>query len=62
MDAFKVINNREHRKSSEKVYELHHEYPKSKDLNIFRITKVEDVRADIDVIGTLVKTCCLHKK
>lgn len=63
LDAFKILNSREHRISRRKVYELYIEYEKNKDVGIFdNIPEVVDVRADFDVIGTLVKSGNINEK
>ena len=63
LDAFKILNNREHRSSRRKVYELYLEYEKNKDVGIFDDSpEVVDVRADFDVIGTLVKSGNIDEK
>jgi len=57
LDAFRILNTRTHRSSRKKVYELYREYKQNNDLRIFdNIEEVEDVRADFDVIGLLVKS------
>jgi hypothetical protein len=61
-DAFNVLNNREHRQSRKKVYQSYSEYEKNKDIKIFDNPQVEEVRADIDVIGMLVKTGNIDKE
>src|SRR5213596_1579971 len=63
LDAFKILNTREHRSSRRKVYELYLEYEKNKDVSIFdNSPEVVDVRADFDVIGTLVKSGNINEK
>src|SRR5574341_2577171 len=63
LDAFKILNSREHRISRRKVYELYIEYEKNKDVGIFdNVPEVVDVRADFDVIGTLVKSRNIDEK
>ena len=63
LDAFKILNTREHRSSRRKVYELYLEYEKNKDIRIFDDSpEVVDVRADFDVIGTLVKSGNINEK
>src|SRR4249920_245503 len=63
LDAFKILNNREHRSSRRKVYELYLEYEKNKDVLIFDDSpEVVDVRADFDVIGTLIKSGNIDEK
>jgi len=63
LDAFKILNTREHRTSRRKVYELYIEYEKNKDVGIFdNVPEVVDVRADFDVIGTLVKSRNIDEK
>jgi len=63
LDAFKILNSREHRNSRKKVYELYREYEQSNDLGIFDDkAEVEDVRADFDVIGILVKSGNIDKE
>jgi hypothetical protein len=61
-DAFNVLNNREHRQSRKKVYQSYSEYEKNKDIKIFDNPQVEEVRADIDIIGMLVKTGNIDKE
>lgn len=61
-DAFKILNNSEHRNSRKKVYELHHEFQETGNLYIFHdVPEVENVRADFDVIGVLVKNKNIDK-
>jgi len=63
LDAFKILNSREHRTSRRKVYELYIEYEKNKDVGIFDGSpEVVDVRADFDVIGTLVESGNINEK
>ena len=63
LDAFKILNTREHRTSRRKVYELYIEYEKNKDVTIFNnVPEVVDVRADFDVIGTLIKSRNIDEK
>lgn len=63
LDAFKILNTREHRISRRKVYELYLQYEKSNDVTIFdNSPEVVDVRADFDVIGTLVKSGNIEEK
>lgn len=63
LDAFKILNTREHRTSRRKVYELYIEYEKNNEVAIFEgIPEVVDVRADFDVIGTLVKSRNIDEK
>src|SRR5437867_8416722 len=63
LDAFKILNTREHRSSRRKVYELYLEYEKNKDIRIFDDSpEVVDVRADFDIIGTLVKSGNINEK
>jgi hypothetical protein len=63
LDAFKILNTREHRSSRKKVYALYIEYEKNKDIRIFDDSpEVVDVRADFDVIGTLVKSGNINEK
>ena len=60
-DAFKILNNSEHRNFRKKVYELHHEFQETGKLDIFYdIPEVENVRADFDLIGVFVKNKNLH--
>jgi hypothetical protein len=61
-DAFKILNSRDHRNSRRRVYELHNEYLKNKNLAVFDQVEVEDVRADFDVIGILVKSGNVDKE
>ena len=61
-DAFKILNNSEHRNSRKKVYELHHEFQETGNLYIFHdVPEVENFRADFDVIGVLVKNKNIDK-
>ncbi len=63
LDAFKILNTREHRTSRRKVYELFIAYEKSTDIEIFdNVPEVVDVRADFDVIGILVKSRNIDEK
>jgi hypothetical protein len=63
LEAFKILNTREHRSSRKKVYELYLRYEKSKDVTVFENSaEVIDVRADFDVIGTLVKSGNVNEK
>jgi hypothetical protein len=62
VDAFNVLNTTRSRKSRRIVYELHAEYEENKNVRIFRGKKeVEDVRADFDVLGKLVRTDNINK-
>jgi len=57
------LNSREHRTSRRKVYELCIEFEKNKDVGIFDGSpEVVDVRADFDVIGTLVESENINEK
>jgi hypothetical protein len=61
-DAFKILNNSEHRNFRKKVYELHHEFQETGKLEIFRdVPEVENVRADFDVLGVLIKNKNIDK-
>ena len=63
LDAFRILNTREHRTSRRKVYDLYLQYEKNKDVRIFdNNPEVVDVRADFDVIGTLVKSGNINEK
>ena len=63
LDAFKIIDSREHRTSRKKVYDLYREYEKNNDLTIFdHVPEVEDVRADFDVIAALIKSGNVDKE
>jgi hypothetical protein len=63
LDAFKILNTREHRTSRTKVYELYIQYERNKDVTIFdNNPEVVDVRADFDVIGTLIKSGNVDEK
>lgn len=64
LDAFKILNSREHRTSRKKVYQLNEEYKTQthKDLKIFHKPQVEDVRADFDIIGSLIKSGNIDKE
>ena len=63
LDAFRILNTREHRTSRRKVYDLYIEYEKNKDVRTFdNSPEVVDVRADFDVIGTLVKSGNINEK
>lgn len=63
LDAFRILNTREHRMSRRKVYDLYLQYEKNKDVRIFdNNAEVVDVRADFDVIGTLVKSGNINEK
>ncbi|MGI0031664.1 MAG: DUF4760 domain-containing protein [Nitrososphaeraceae archaeon] len=62
VDAFNVLNTTRSRKSRRIVYELHAEFEENKNVRIFRGKKeVEDVRADFDVLGKLVRTDNINK-
>jgi hypothetical protein len=61
-DAFKVLNTDQHRNYRNRVYQLYHEYKDTKNIQVFRNTEVESVRADFDVIGVLVKHKNIDKK
>ena len=61
-DAFKILNNSENRNFRKKVYELHHEFQETGKLEIFRdVPEVENVRADFDVLGVLIKNKNIDK-
>jgi|ERR1044071_7871279 hypothetical protein len=63
LEAFKILNTREHRTSRRRVYELYLQYEKNKNVTIFdNSPEVVDVRADFDVIGTLVKSGNINDK
>jgi len=63
LEAFRILNTREHRTSRRKVYDLYLQYEKNKDVRIFdNNAEVVDVRADFDVIGTLVKSGNINEK
>jgi hypothetical protein len=63
LDAFRILNTREHRTSRRKVYDLYLQYEKDKDVRIFdNNPEVVDVRADFDVIGTMVKSGNINEK
>ena len=50
LEAFRVLDSREHRDSRRKVYDLYHDYLGNKIVEIFKnVAQVEDVRADFDV-------------
>ncbi len=62
LEAFRVLDSREHRDSRRKVYDLYHDYLGNKIVEIFKnVAQVEDVRADFDVMGTLVNSNNIHK-
>src|SRR5438093_7046950 len=63
LEAFKILNTGEHRTSRRKVYDLYLQYEKNKDVTMFENSpEVVDVRADFDVIGTLVKSGNVNEK
>lgn len=63
LDAFRILDSREHRESRRRVYQLYHEYMKNnKHVEIFKGPEVEDVRADFDIMGKLVRTSNIHKE
>ena len=62
-DAFILLNSRQHRYSRKRVYELYRDYKNNNDLSVFdHQEEVEDIRADFDVIGVLVKKGNIHKE
>jgi hypothetical protein len=57
LEAFRLLDSRDHRNSRKKVYQLYHAYLSSKDVKSLRDNPdVEDVRGDFDVLGLLVRT------
>ena len=64
LDAFRILDSREHRESRRRVYQLYHEYMENnnKHLEIFKGPEVEDVIADFDIMGKLVRTSNIHKE
>ena len=62
MEAFKLLNNQDHRAAREDVYNLYKQYESNSDLSIFEHKSVEIVRADFDEIGSLVRSGSMQKK
>jgi hypothetical protein len=62
LEAFKILGTDEHRKARRKVYRLDETYSKTKEPSSFHVPEVEKVRADFDLIGTLIKTGSVDKK
>ena len=63
MEAFKLLNNQDHRAAREDVYNLYKQYESNSDLSIFEHKSVEIVRADFDEIGSLVnQEVCKRKE
>ena len=57
LEAFRILDTRQHRNSRKTVYQLYHAYLSTKDVTSFRgVPDVEDVRGDFDVLGELVRT------
>ena len=56
-----MLNNEEHRRARETVFRLAKEYKQNHKLKIFFKSEVENVRADFDVAGALVKANSIHK-
>ena len=53
LEAFRILDSREHRESRRKVYQLYHEYRENnnKQVGIFKGPEIEDVRAEFDKWG-----------
>jgi ribosomal protein S13 len=64
LEAFRILDSREHRESRRKVYQLYHEYRENNNeqVEIFKGPEIEDVRADFDIMGKLVRTNNIHKE
>jgi hypothetical protein len=56
LEAFRLLDSPEHRKSRKKVFEKYFEFLKERNPNVFTgVTEIGDVMADFDVIGKLVE-------
>src|SRR6266511_1943630 len=62
VQSFKLLNDEEHRDAREKVYELFEQYQENKDVKIFRNKYAEMVRADLDQVGSLVRSGTIQKR
>jgi len=57
LEAFRLLDSPEHRKSRKKVFEKYFEFMKERNPNVFTgVTEIGDVMADFDVIGKLVES------
>jgi hypothetical protein len=61
-DVFKISNMDQDRNFRNRVYQLYHDYKETKNIEIFRTSVVESIRADFDVIGVLVRHKNIDKK
>jgi|GEM_PF-2327217 len=62
LEAFRILDSTDHRRSRTMVYVLYFEYLDTQQLTSFKSsTEVEDVRADFDIMGMLVKTENIEK-
>lgn len=62
LEAFKILNTDEHRNARRKVFQIYESYKKTNELRMFFVPDVEKVRADFDLMGTLVKSKTVNKK
>src|SRR5688500_16358940 len=61
LKAFELLDNNKHRKARKKVYCFYFEYRKYRNIKVFDNPQVEQVMADFDVIGRLVRSKNISK-
>lgn len=61
-DAFNMLKNPDHREIRSQLYMTYQQYKKDYNLDLFRRVEFDELRADLDVIGVLVKSGNIDKE